>query len=162
MTESLAVRELIDGRALEQLLVRYFDRIDANDPEGAAAFMTADVAFEIMIGRRKVGRDRFTRSLGRVLERYERTSHHVTNVRSRIDGDEAELFAYVYAYHRMRDSGAPWHLWARLEDRAHRIGGDWLISEHMLVGVDAEPQRPDVPREWYPGHPDRHSERPSP
>ena len=150
-----ALQELLDARALEQLLVSYFDRVDAGDPVGASQFVSSEVEFEIMIGRRKHGRERFARSLGRVLERYAATSHHVSNVSAHLDGDQAELTAYVYAFHRMRDSGEPWHLWVRLRDRAARQDGSWLITEHVLLGVDSVPHRPDVPREWYTGHPGR-------
>jgi uncharacterized protein (TIGR02246 family) len=146
---------LADRHDIEQLFVRYFDRVDANDPEGASLEFSEDVEFEIMIGKRKQGRERFARSLGRVLELYERTSHHVSNVRTEVDGDDAHGLAYVYAYHRMKDTGEPWHLWARMQDRYRRIDGRWLITEHVLIGLDAEPMRPDIPREWYAGHPGR-------
>jgi 4-carboxymuconolactone decarboxylase len=147
---------LADRYAIEQLFVRYFDRVDANDPEGASLLFAEDVEFEIMIGKRKHGRERFARSLGRVLERYERTSHHVSNIRTEFDGPgEAHGLAYVYAYHRMRDTGEPWHLWARMQDRYKRMDGRWLISEHVLIGLDAIPMREDIPGDWYPGHPGR-------
>jgi len=148
-----ALRELIDARAIEQAFVRYFDRVDANDPVGASMCFAPDVEFEIMTGKRKVGRERFARSLGRVLDQYERTSHHVGNVRCEFDGDRADVIAYVYAYHRMHNTGEPWHLWARMKDRFERIDGEWLITEHVLLGLDAVPNRPDIPRDWYPGHP---------
>jgi uncharacterized protein (TIGR02246 family) len=150
-----ALQGLLDAREIEQAFVRYFDRVDANDPEGASLCFAPDVQFEIMTGKRKQGRERFARSLMRVLDQYERTSHHVGNVSAQIDGDHAHVFAYVYAYHRMRDTGAPWHLWARMQDKFARIDGRWLITEHLLLGVDAVPDRPDIPREWYPGHPGR-------
>jgi uncharacterized protein (TIGR02246 family) len=154
-TATQALTELADRYAIEQLFVRYFDRVDANDPEGAAQQFAEDVEFEIMIGKRKQGRDRFARSLGRVLDQYERTSHHLSNVRTEVDGDEAHGLAYVYAYHRMRNTGEPWHLWARMQDRYRRIDGQWLITEHVLFGLDAVPMRPDIPRDWYLGHPGR-------
>lgn len=157
-----ALADLLDARALEQMLVSYFDRVDAGDPVGASQYVSPNVEFEIMIGKRKQGRERFARSLGRVLERYAATSHHVTNVVARIDGDEADLTAYVYAFHRMRDSGEPWHLWVRLRDRAARCDGGWLITEHVLLGVDSVPDRPDIPRGWYTGHPGRLAEPPAP
>ncbi len=154
-TQTPDLAELADRYAIEQLFVRYFDRVDANDPEGASLQFAEDVEFEIMIGKRKQGRDRFARSLGRVLDQYERTSHHLSNVSTVVDGDEAHGVAYVYAYHRMRNTGEPWHLWARMQDRYRRIDGRWLITEHVLRGLDAVPMRPDLPRDWYTGHPGR-------
>jgi len=153
--DQTALRELLDAREIEQAFVRYFDRVDANDPEGASQCFAQDVEFEIMTGKRKRGRDSFARSLGRVLDQYERTSHHVGNITARIDGDTADVLAYVYAYHRMHNTGEPWHLWARMKDKFERIDGRWQITEHVLLGLDAVPNRPDIPRDWYPGHPGR-------
>jgi uncharacterized protein (TIGR02246 family) len=160
MDDQQALRELLDAREIEQVFVRYFDRVDANDPEGASMCFAPDVEFEIMTGKRKSGRERFARSLGRVLDLYERTSHHVGNISAKIDGDSADVLAYVYAYHRMRNTGEPWHLWARMHDQFGRIDGQWMITEHVLLGLDAVPNRPDIPREWYPGHPGRLSRAP--
>ena len=153
--EIQTLRELLDARAIEQVFVRYFDRVDANDPVGASMCFAPDVRFEIMTGKHKQGRERFARSLGRVLDQYERTSHHVGNISCALDGDRAEVLAYVYAYHRMRNTGEPWHLWARMQDILERIDGHWLVTEHVLLGLDAVPNRPDIPRDWYPGHPGR-------
>ncbi len=150
-----SIEELIATRAIEQAFVHYFDRIDANDPEGAVEVMDPEVEFEIMIGKRKRGRDRFARSVGRVLDAYERTSHHLGNLTVRLDGDTADVLAYVYAYHRMRNTGEPWHLWARMHDQFRLVGDRWMITEHVLLGLDAVPNRPEIPRDWYPGHPGR-------
>jgi uncharacterized protein (TIGR02246 family) len=146
---------LADRYAIEQLFVRYFDAVDANDPQRAAMEFAVDAEVEIMTGKRLVGRERYARALGRVLDQYERTSHHLSNVRTDVDGDSARGLAYVYAYHRMRNTGEPWHLWARMQDRFARIDGRWQITEHILLGVDAVPMRHDIPREWYAGHPGR-------
>ena len=102
-----ALSELIDARAIEQTLVAYFDRIDANDPVGASEFFAPDVEVEIMTGKRYQGRERFARAVGRVLDQYERTSHHLTNVSTSIEGNTAQALAYVYAYHRMAATGEP-------------------------------------------------------
>lgn len=151
MPDPAALQRLLDVRAIEETLSRYFERIDANDYEGAMAFFTEDVEVEIMTGKRVVGRDRFGRAVGRVLDGYSRTSHHVTNLLVDIDGDTAESVCSVYAYHRMRADDSAWHLWCRIHDRYVREGDRWLITEHVLRGVDSRPDRDDIPREWYPG-----------
>lgn len=148
-----SVQRVVDAYEIEQVFVRYFDRVDANDPEGASMQFAEDVEFEIMIGDRRKGRDRFARGLGRVLNAYACTSHHLSNVRCDVDGDRADVLAYVYAYHRMRATGEPWHLWARMHDQFERRDDGWIITEHVLRGIDAVPHRPDLPREWYAGHP---------
>lgn len=151
----IALAELVDARTIEQMLIAYFDRIDARDPAGASELFAADVEVEIMTGKRYQGRERFARAVGRVLDQYERTSHHLTNVRTTITGGSAETLAYVYAYHRMAATGEPWHLWARIRDRFERREEGWVIVEHVLIGVDSVPHRPDIPLDWYAGHPGR-------
>ena len=138
-------------------LFDYFERIDAQDPAGAVANFTEDATAEVMTGKFLQGRDRIGRALGRILVAYERTSHHATNLRWDEDGDgRITLWSYVYAYHRMKATGATWHLWIRLRDVFVReADGNLLIAEHQLVGVDSVPGRQDVPAEWYPGHPGR-------
>ena len=37
-----ALQEMIEARAIEQLMIRYIDRVDANDPVGAAACFAED------------------------------------------------------------------------------------------------------------------------
>jgi uncharacterized protein (TIGR02246 family) len=140
-----------DVRAVERVLLDYFDGVDRRDPEAAVSVFAPDARAEIMTGKVLEGRDRIGRALGRVLVRYARTSHHPTNSRVEIDGDEAVLRCYVYAYHRM-DTGDVWHLWARLYDRMERRDGRWWIVDHRLTGVDSDPHRPDIEDPWYGGH----------
>ncbi len=164
-TTDPALDALLDARAVEQVVVAYFDRVDAADPEGAAALFAPDATVEIMTGKVLVGRERFAHALGRVLAQYERTSHHASNIAVEVTGDEARVVAYVYAFHRMRDTGRPWHLWARIVDRlartAQRDGGTadplrgWEITEHVLHGVDSDPRWDAIEDSWYRGHPGR-------
>src|SRR3954466_3821620 len=133
----MTLQTLLDERAVERLFSSYFERVDANDPVGAAAHMTEDVAFEVMIGQRREGRDRFARALGRVLDGYTATSHHVTNFVAQLDGGEGSTSMYVYAFHRMASTGEPWHLWARIHDRVRREGGERRISEPPGHGLGA-------------------------
>lgn len=148
---------LEDVHAIEQVLLRYFDRVDALDPEGAAALFSADARIEIMTGREIVGRDAYARLLRAVLEQYVRTTHAVSNMRVTVDGDRAEMLAYVDAVHRMPE-GHIWQLWARVVEVLRRdpdAEGGWVIVEHTLHGVDAEPAWERVPPEWFRGHPGR-------
>ena len=143
-----------------RVLFDYFERIDAQDPMGAVAFFTEDAKAEVMTGKFLEGRDKIGRALGRILVAYERTSHHATNLRWDRDGDRIVLWSYVYAYHRMRATGAAWHLWIRLRDVLVTDGdGRLRIAEHQLVGVDSIPGRQDIPEDWYPGHPGREWDR---
>lgn len=146
------LQRLLDARAIEELFVRYFRGIDLGSPEDAVCEFAPDAIAEIMTGKVYEGRDRIARALGRVLVRYERTSHHMTNVLVDVDGDRAVSTAYVYAFHRMKDTMAPWHLWARIRDELSRVDGRWVVRVHQLRGVDCVPARDDIPPDWY-AHP---------
>lgn len=149
MVDLQAVREV------EQVFVTYFDRVDANDPDGAAALFADDAQIEIMTGRTVVGRKAYVRTLRAVLTQYARTSHQVTNFMVNVDGDTADLVAYVTAVHRMKADGRLWTLWARIVDVLERREDAWVITEHTLYGVDSEPPWEEIRDEWYRGHPDR-------
>lgn len=144
-----------DVRAIEQVFVDYFDRVDANDPDGAAALFLPDARVEIMTGKVYESSAHFARGLAKVLGQYERTSHHVSNFTITLDGDEARSLAYVYAFHRMRATGDTWHLWGRIDDRMQRTTDGWRIAEHVLYGVDSEPRWDAIAEDWYRGHPGR-------
>jgi alkylhydroperoxidase/carboxymuconolactone decarboxylase family protein YurZ/ketosteroid isomerase-like protein len=136
-------------------LYEYFDCVDRGDAQAAAEIFTRDARAEVMTGKVLEGRDRIGRALGRILAAYDRTSHHVTNVREERDGERVILRSYVYAYHRLVATGAAWHLWVRLRNVLVPDGDRWLIAEHTLIGVDSTPERREIPEEWYPGHPGR-------
>jgi len=160
MPSGVTAEDLADLRAIEQVLVRYFDRVDADDAAGAAELFASDARVEIMTGKVYEGRDAFGRALDRVLAQYAVTSHHVSNFDVEVEGDTARSTAYVYAYHRLRETGAPWHLFGRIVDVLERQpGGNWLIVDHILHGVDSTPRWEKVDADWYRGHPGRR-ERP--
>lgn len=150
-----ALQEVLDARAIERTLIDYFDRIDADDPAGAAALWTQDAHADLLTGRVYEGRDAIGRALARILFQYERTSHHISNHRSWIDGDEARCETYVYAFHRMKGIRDIWHLWCRNLDTFRREDGLWLISSRVLVGVDATPEWELCPDDLFAGHPAR-------
>lgn len=155
-TDADLLRRLVDERDVAQVFVRYFDRVDADDAAGAALLFAPDARVEIMTGKVYEGREAYGRALGRVLAQYERTSHDVSNTVVDVQGDVAHASAYVYAFHRLRETGEPWHLWARIVDRLERQpDGSWLIVEHVLHGVDSVPRWERIDDGWYRGHPGR-------
>jgi ketosteroid isomerase-like protein len=150
------VKQLLDNWDIEQLWVRYFDRVDADDAEGAVRDFAPNVRVEIMTGKVYEGRDAYARALDRVLGQYAITSHHATNfVIEHLDRNTARMSAYVYAYHRLRETGEPWHLWARIVDRLERRDQRWVVVEHVLYGVDSHPRWEKIQDQWYLGHPGR-------
>jgi hypothetical protein len=112
------LQELLDLRAIEQLMVRYADRIDANDPQGAAASFA-----EGGIGK-YWGECRERKEIAaRPLRSHEPSP---VNVRIHLDGDQATAMSYVYAFHRLADTGDPLHDWGRWVDRLVRV--DWELA----------------------------------
>ena len=149
------VRQLLDERDIQQVWVRYFDRVDADDATGAVADFDDACRVEIMTGRVYEGREAYARALDRVLAQYAATSHHVSNFAITVQGDTAEMSAYVHAWHRLRETGESWDLYARIVDRLVRRKGRWLVVDHVLHGVDSEPRWERVDADWYRGHPGR-------
>lgn len=148
-----ATQELLDFRAIEQLMVRYADRIDANDPEGAAACFAEDGIGKYWGECR--GRKEIAARLGKILDLFSSTSHHLSNVSIHLDGDRATAMSYVYAFHRMADTGDPLHYWGRWVDRLVRVDEGWRFAEREVVGIGSiEPN--DAGRDRaQPGHPGR-------
>jgi uncharacterized protein (TIGR02246 family) len=151
--ETKAMQELLDERAIRQLMNRYLDRIDANDPEGAAACFAKDGIGKYW-GEFK-GRKAIAARLVKILDAFSSTSHHVSNINIKLDGDKATAMSYAYAFHRMADSGEPMHFWGRWLDRFVRTEEGWLFAEKEVMGVGSiEPGGADKTRK-YPGHPGR-------
>ena len=148
-----ATQELLDFRAIEHLMVRYADRIDANDPEGAAACFAEDGIGKYWGECR--GRKEIAARLGKILDLFSSTSHHLSNVSIHLDGDRATAMSYVYAFHRMADTGDPLHYWGRWVDRLVRVDEGWRFAEREVVGIGSiEPN--DAGRDRaQPGHPGR-------
>jgi uncharacterized protein (TIGR02246 family) len=148
-----AIQELLDLRAIEQLMIHYADRIDANDPEGAAACFAEDGIGKYWGEFR--GRKEIAARLGKILKRFSTTSHHLSNVSIQLDGDRATAMSYVYAFHRMADTNDPMHYWGRWVDRLVRLEEGWRFAEREVVGIGSiEPDDAGRDRE-QPGHPGR-------
>lgn len=148
------LQRLIDTRAIEGVMIEYFDRVDALDPFGAVATFADDATADLMTGKVYRGRTPIGRAPARILLQYRHTSHHISNHRSRIDGDTASALTHIYAFHRFRD-GRIWHLWARHVDRLSRIDGRWLLTDRVLVAIDADPPWDAVDESRFREHPGR-------
>lgn len=155
--DSNAIQELLDARQIEGLMIHYFDAVDALDPFRAVEVFTDDIEGDFMTGHPYVGRRSIARALGKILLQYERTSHHITNHWATIRGDEASALTYIYAFHRMRESGETWHLWARHVDDLVRVDGAWRIRRRVLSAIDSVPRWDKIADDWYYGHPGRRS-----
>jgi ketosteroid isomerase-like protein len=146
-----------DRDAVTDLLYRYADRVDARDVVGLSKLF-ADEATADLLGFRPCGATAICEHLGRVLGGFTCTSHHVSNPLVDLHGDRAEITASVYAYHRRRRSGEPWHFWGRYYATAARDGHGWRLRHLVLVGIDGGPDVDPSERTLYTGHPERRFE----
>ena len=144
------VRDLERREAARTLLYTYADRIDAADFDAVGALFRPDASYDFM-GRVRNGRDAIVARLRRALSEFDRTSHHVSNVLVRLDGDAVLVSAGVYAYH-VRDSGPAWHVWGRYRQRLIPEGQTLAIAEMQLAGIDASPRDPGQ-RDLFARHP---------
>ncbi len=148
-----AIQELLDIRAIEQLMVRYTHYIDANDPEGAASCYAEDgtgTYWGVFKGRKDIAA-----RLKKILAAFSATSHHLSNIKIELDGDQATAMSYVYAYHRYVETEDPVHYWGRWVDRLVRLDGGWFFAEREVVDVGTiEPKNAHRSR-TPPGHPGR-------
>jgi hypothetical protein len=151
-----ALRELVDARAIENLMIEYFDGVDRLDTYAAARVFSDDAVGDFMTGKLYHGPEKIARALGRILLQYRHTSHHITNHRAHIDGDRAKALTYIYAFHRFPDEST-WHLWARHEDELVRTEEGWRISKRVLRAIDSVPRWEMIDDDWYYGHPGRRS-----
>lgn len=153
------VRELLDRREIEDLLVDYCLHLDRMELDALAALFTIDC--RVIYGPdprlEAHGRAALEASLAR-LWRWARTAHHLSNARIRVAGDTATAESYVHAWHETPD-GATAVIFGRYLDRLVRTPGGWRIAERRMemngadrgfrVAIPQAPRRPPPPG-WTP------------
>lgn len=148
------LRRIVDERAIERLLADYAERIDANDPQGAAACFCEDgvgVYWQDCVGPQAIA-ERLTG----ILSRFHATSHHLSNIQIDLRGDSATALSYVYAFHRYAETLEPMHYWGRWVDELRRVDGQWKFARREVVGVGSiNPLGRDASDLNHPGHPGR-------
>ena len=130
------VQELLDKQAIHEVMIRYcrgLDRMDAeligsayhsdaHDDHGGRTFRGADIGQSILD---------WTRELKVVMG-----SHHLTNQTIHLDGDIAASESYYSGFMLERhDDGEQRtiQMVGRYLDRLERRGGEWRISERVVV-----------------------------
>lgn len=115
-------------------LHRYAYHFDRNEPDAVAAVFSEDAVIDYgpetdnIEGRSAIAE---TIAIG-LAETFAATSHHISNPMVTIDGHEAALVAYVYAWHRYVDGSPDGYLWGQYHTRLRRTHYQWLISELVL------------------------------
>jgi hypothetical protein len=140
---------LLDDRlAIHDLVCAYAITADERDADRFAACFAVDARLHVIDPRGTVlhtyqGRDDIRSIPGR-LERYDRTLHHVTTHRARIDGVNATGVTYCSAHHiSVGDDGTANDrvLEIRYIDQYVRSAHGWLIVDRE-VRTDWTEERP--------------------
>jgi len=130
-----AVWELVNTRLVEETLFNYSYYVDRNDPAGLVEHVFAeDGCFELGSKHAVVGRKDLALMFAKTLAPFTATSHHVSNVVVRFEGDDrAESTAYVYAWHTSAADGHRIDLWGRYHDRLRLTAAGWRIANRRLT-----------------------------
>lgn len=122
--------------AASALFYDYAVAVDEARPEDFARLFCDDGVF---FSDDVVGPEAIAAHCRALLSRMERTSHHITNVRVlSADDDEAEVDAYVYAWHIM-SGGEVWEVWGRYFSTLRRVDGQWLFADHRIRSAGVRP-----------------------
>lgn len=152
MTPEERFQEIIDKQDIQDLMIHYAERIDAKDPAGAAACFAAD-GIGVYWGDYK-GPEAIAERLTGILEPFSATSHHLSNVQIKLDGETATVLSYVYAFHRFAETNEAMHYWGRWVDELRKDLGRWRFTRREVVGVGRMGAGEDDPGR-IPGHPGR-------
>jgi len=122
-----AIQELLDKRALDELVYGCMNAVDALDWKTYRGLLLDDAEFDITdhgvapdeTAEIIKGADQLLSVVKSVLTGFEAVQHHVTNMVHRVDGDEATTNAYVYAEHFLNNDRG---------DRSVTCGGRYKIT----------------------------------
>lgn len=130
-----ALWELVQRQHIAETLHAYSHYVDRNDPAGLVTrVFCADGCFQLGARHAVVGREELARMFAKTLAVFTATSHHVSNIDVRFDGDAlAHSTAYVYAWHVHADDGRRIDLWGRYADRLRLTADGWRIASRRLT-----------------------------
>jgi ketosteroid isomerase-like protein len=153
----MTAEDMADRAAIADLLHAYCRALDEMDLAAIPALFTEDCVVSYGPGLESRGAARLAADLAR-LWRWRRTSHHLSNIVLRVEGDGAEAASYVIARHEAPD-GRTATLFGQYRDRLLRTAAGWRIAERrqLMNGCDAgfsldihpAPRRPP-PAGWTP------------
>jgi hypothetical protein len=138
------VQGILDREAIADLLHGYCRYADLNDPDGIAACFTDDCVADYGpgVGAPARGAEARRAEAARDLSLFAATSHHLSNITVTFDhADRARATSVLYAWHRPRDGGSDWTLWAQYHDVVVRTRSGWRIAERrmLVAGADGFP-----------------------
>jgi len=134
------IRQLIDEREITDRLHDYCRALDLMDLAILEDVFTADCVVEFGPDERlnSVGAEAVRKSLER-LWRWQRTSHHLSNVQIRFeDADTASSTSYVLAWHERPDETMT-TIYGQYRDQWRRTDVGWCIARRRMLmnGCDA-------------------------
>lgn len=127
------VGELKQAREIEALLVDYCRYLDTMDLAALGALFSEECTVVYGPDPRLAaqGREALQASLSRMW-RWERTAHHLSNVRIWFDGAaSARAESAVWAWH-LAPNGEEAQVFGIYHDRLEKTGGRWLIWERRM------------------------------
>ena len=136
------LQELLDKQAIAEVLFAYCAHLDRMDLEALAALFTEDCVVDYGPEARlqSHGADGLRRDLARMW-RWSRTSHHLSNIVVRLEGDGqyAVASSYVIAWHE-RPDGPTATMMGQYQDRL--VARRWSMADRLpSTGTDRERRR---------------------
>ena len=133
------VAELADREAIRDVLMRYCRGVDRCDEALLRSAYWPDGSDDhAMPGRPPINSMRFIDKILPKLRAMDQSSHSISNVFIRIDGNRAAVESYFRGHHRIREeNGAPRDIVTagRYLDHMEQRDGEWRIL-HRVVAVD--------------------------
>jgi ketosteroid isomerase-like protein len=127
--------------AIAKLLSDYCWYVDRLEVDAVLDLFSGDAVFDLGQGRVYDGRAGL-RDLYRRLDVYAATSHHITNPRIDVRGDEATARSGIHAHH-VRHDGSTMTLWGVYLDELARVDGSWVITRRALRASAETGGRPE-------------------
>ena len=135
----VALRQLLDRAAIQDVLLRYARGVDRRDLDLVASCFTPDAAYDGSLARGTIV-DALA-ALRVAVTRYARTLHFLGNQLIELDGDQARSETYALAHHQLPD-GTHRVVAVRYLDELVRQQARWLIRRRV---VHREWQRDEAP-----------------
>jgi uncharacterized protein (TIGR02246 family) len=134
------LKELTDREEIAFLLHEYCRTLDAMDLDALAEIFTDDCVVEYGPEERlqSRGKTAIRQGLER-LWRWQRTSHHLSNIQIRFTGaDQASAVSYIIAWHE-RPDGNTATIWGQYHDSFVRAPAGWRLARRRqtMNGNDA-------------------------
>jgi hypothetical protein len=124
---------LVDRYSIGQLAQTYALGVDMRDLALARSAFSADAYSE---GSNTSGPiDEYLPGILKAVSAFKATQHNITNQYIRLDGDEAMLWSYAFAIHKMMpDAERPdFDLGVTYRDQCRRYSQGWLIVRRKVV-----------------------------